>query len=52
MLHDVLGVIARAVDAEAAAILLHEDGGMAVRAALGEWQDGAAGAIAAAEVHG
>ena len=41
VLHDVLRVIARAVDAEAAAILLREGDALVVRAALGEWHEGA-----------
>ena len=41
VLHDVLRVIVRAVDAESASILLREGDALVVRAALGEWQEGA-----------
>ena len=41
VLHDVLRVIVRAVDAESASILLCEGDTLVVRAALGEWQEGA-----------
>ena len=40
VLHDVLRVIVRAVDAESASILLREGGALVVRAALGEWRGG------------
>ena len=48
VLHDVLRVIVRAVDAESASILLREGDALVVRAALGEWQEG--DRVAAADV--